>query len=302
MDSKVIFQDDKNNKSSHLVNALEQLAKQIDIKATGQYGHTVIIKTGNVTIENSELDCEFNIPFDDDTEANEAEITVYNLSDTTIKNIKYNAKITVTAGYGSDTGVIFSGFISSKETSYEGNDKVTKIKALDDMNLKEKDVESITFAAGTKASKILKTLCQKVGLPIAEFTIKRDYTYKDEENIEGGLMQNIERLAGICGVSAYILKSKLYVRPLSKGDNTRFTLNVDTGLISIKEFEEEETNGDYTDTVKGYNVEMLLQHQLQTASIIDIKTKSVNGTFRVRSGSHEYSGSKFTTKAEVIIT
>ncbi len=300
MASEVIFKERNNKKASHLVKAVGQLSEKININVKGQYGHTVIIKTGNVTIKNSELDCEFSIPFDDNTEANEAEITIYNLSSTTIKNIKQKAKITVTAGYGTDTGVIFSGYISAKKTYYEGCDKITEIKALDDMDLKEKDIESITFAAGTKASKILKTLCQKVGLPIAVFSIKRDHTYKDEETIDGGLMENIERLAGICGVSAYILKSKIYVRPLSTGDNTRFTLSVDTGLLSIEEFEEEETNEDYTDTVKGYNIEMLLQHQLQTASIITVKSKQVNGTFRVRSGSHEYDGTNFITKAEVI--
>ena len=300
MDSKVVIQNGRNDKASQMAIAVEQLAGKIDTEVKGQFGHTVIIKTGDVTIKNSELDCEFSIPFDDDTEANEAELIFYNLSDTTIKNMKSKAKITVTAGYGKDTGIIFSGFISYKKTYYDGCDKVTKICALDDMKLQEKDVESITYAAGTKASKILKALCQKVGLPIAEFTIKRDHTYKDEETIDGGLMDNIERLAGICGVSAYILKSKIYVRPLSKGDNTKFTLSADTGLIELEAFEEEETNGDYKDIIKGYNLTMLLQHQLQTASIITIKSKSVNGTFRVKSGSHEYDGSEFITKAKVV--
>ena len=300
MDSRVIKQQGTNDKASQMAIAIEQLAGSINTDVKGQFGHTVIVKTGNVTINNSEHDCEFNIPFDDDTEANEAELIFYNLSDTTIKNMKSKAKITVTAGYGKDTGIIFSGFISYKKTYYDGCDKVTKIYALDDMKLQEKDVESITYAAGTKASKILKSLCQKVGLPIAEFTIKRDHTYKDEETIDGGLMDNIERLAGICGVSAYILKSKIYVRPLSKGDNTKFTLSVDTGLIELEAFEEEETNGDYKDIIKGYNVTMLLQHQLQTASIITLKAKGVSGTYRVKSGSHEYNGLDFLTKAKVV--
>ncbi len=300
MDSRVIKQQGTNDKASKMAIAIEQLAGKIDTEVKGQFGHTVVVQTGNVTIKNSELDCEFNIPFDDDTEANEAELIFYNLSDTTIKNIKSKAKITVTAGYGKDTGVIFSGFISYKKTYYDGCDKVTKVNALDDMNLQEKDIESITYAAGTKASKILKDLCQKVGLPIADFTVNRDYTYKDEETVDGGLMSNIERLAGICGVSAYILKSKIYVRPLSKGDNTQFTLSVDTGLIELEGFEETETNGDYTDIISGYNVTMLLQHQLQTASIVTLKANNVSGTYRVKSGSHEYNGSDFLTKAKVV--
>lgn len=299
MNSRVVTYGD-NTKASHLVTAIEQVIGTIDTEIKGQYGHTVIIKTGDVTINNNELDCEFYIPFDDDTEANEAEITVYNLSQTTIKNIKRNAKITVTAGYGKDTGVIFSGFISSIKTYHDGCDKVTKVYALDDMNLKERDVTSVSYAAGTKASKILRDLVKKVGLPVAVFEVKRDYTYTNEETIDGGLMSNIERLAGICGVSAYILKSKIYVRPLNKGDNTNFELSVDTGLIDYEEFEEKETNGDYKDTIKGYKVTMLLQHQVQTASIFKIKAKDVSGTYRVMSGSHEYNGDEFVTKAKVV--
>lgn len=300
MDSRVIKRQSTNDKASKMAVAFKQLVGKIDTEIKGQFGHTVIVQTGNVTIKNSELDCEFDIPFDDDTEANEAELVFYNLSDTTIKNIKSKAKITVTAGYGKDTGIIFSGYISAKKTYYDGCDKVTKVYALDDMNLKEKDVESITYAKGTKASKILKDLCKKVGLPIAEFSIKRDHTYKDEETVDGGLMSNIERLAGICGVSAYILKSKIYVRPLSKGDNTKFELSVNTGLIELEEFEESETNGDYKDVIKGYNVTMLLQHQLQTASIITLKANGVSGTYRVKSGSHKYDGTDFLTKAKVV--
>lgn len=298
--SKLIFKETQNKKVSHLITAMKQTADKLNSEIQGQYGRSIKIQTGDVTILNSDLDVEFNIPFDDDTEANEAEFLIYNLSDNTIKNIKSNAKIVVTAGYGKDTGVIFSGFISYKKTYYNNCDKITKVYALDDMNLKEKDIESVTFAKGTKASKILKYLCQRVGLPIAEFTINRDYTYKDEETVDGGLMSNISRLAGICGVSAYILKSKIYVRPLSKGDNTRFEVSVDTGLLDIEGFEETVQNGDYTDKTSGYKLTLLLQHQLQTASIVTVKARGVSGTYRVKSGSHECTNDEFITKAKVV--
>lgn len=290
----------KRKVDSQLVTAFKQLNEKINTEVKGQYSHTVIIKTGNVTIKNSELDCEFEIPFDDDTEANESEIRVYNLTDSTIKNIKSNAKITVQAGYGNDTGIICSGYISKRKTVYEGVDKVTTISVIDSKSLKERDIDSITFAKNTKASQILRKLCTKVGLPIAVFKTARDHTYTKEETVSGGLMDNIQRYAKICGVSAYIHKSKIYVRKLSDGDNTAFTLSSDTGLISVEEFEETETNENYTDTIKGYRVKMLLQHRLQTASIITINSNAVKGKFRVRSGSHYYDGSEFITEAEVI--
>ena len=285
---------------SRLVTAFTKLNEKINTEVKGQFGHTVIIKTGNVTIKNSELDCFFDIPFDDNTEANEAEIGVYNLTDSTIKNIKTDAKITVEAGYGKDTGVIFSGYISTRKTTHEDCDKITTIKAIDCEKLSERDIDSITFAANSKASYILRSLCGKIGLPIAEFKVAIDHTYKDEETVSGGLMDNIERYAKICGVSAYILKGKIYVRKLSDGDNTSFKLNSDTGLISCEEFEETETNENYKDTIKGYRLKMLLQHRLQTASIISLDSVNAKGTFRVRSGVHRYDGNEFITEAEVV--
>ena len=90
------------------------------------------------------------IPFDDDTEADEAEILVYNLADETLQGIQKGNLVTVTAGYGEDTGVIFSGFISKKHTSFSGMDKVTQIFALDSEERKERDIEEgIAYQANT---------------------------------------------------------------------------------------------------------------------------------------------------------
>lgn len=287
-------------KYSHLATAFKKLDEKIDTEVKGQFGHTVIIKSGGVTIKNSELDCEFEIPFDDDTEANEAEIRIYNLTSNTINNIKTKAKITVEAGYGNDTGVVFSGYVTTRKTNYEDCDKVTTITALDSEDLKERNIANLSFSKNTKASYILKTLCNKLGLPIAVFKVARDHTYKDEEAVNGGLMENIRKYAKVCGVSAYIHKSKVYVRKLTEGDNTAFKLSYDTGLLSISEFEESEENATYKDKIKGYKVEMLLQHRLQTASIITINTDDVKGTYRVRSGVHRYDGEEFITEAEVV--
>lgn len=291
----------QSSKASQMAIAIKELSEQIvNEKVDGQFGHKVRISTGYVTLDNSELDFEFVVPFDDDLMANEAEIIVYNLSDTTINQIQTKKSITIEAGYGDDTGVIFSGFISSKRTRYDGLDKITTIYAIDSSSLEERQLANVTFSAGTKASYILKSLVEQVGLPVAVFKTSRDYTYTDEVKIDGGLMDNIKRLAKICGVSAYICKSKIYVRPLKDGDNARFVLSSDTGLLSVSEFEEEEENEEYKDVIKGFEVEMLLQHRLQTASIIDLVSKNYKGTFRVREGEHSYNGSDFLTKAKII--
>ena len=298
-ESEVLIRSSKNE---HVYNMVEAM-KGFDFKSekpSGQFGRVVKITTGNLTIDNT-LDLEFTVPFDDDTEANEAEIRVYNLTKKTIGCFEANKELTITAGYGKDTGVIFSGVIASVKTKWSGQDKVTTIKVIDSVSLKEKDIESISFKAGVKASYILKTLVGKLNLPIAVFKVKRDHSYKEAVTVSGGLMSAIKQYAEVCGVSAYINKRKVYVRPLSDGDNLNFTVTVDTGLIdSPEEFEEEIQSEEYTDTVKGIKFKMLLEHRITTASIIKLKSKNYSGTYRVREGEHVCNETDFYTEVTAI--
>lgn len=293
-------------RDSRVVEAMRRLEGDI-ILDTGQadtaglYGHTVLIQTGGVSISNEGLDCEFNVPFDDDTEADEAEMVIYNLSDITIQNIKKDSPVTITAGYGNDTGIIFSGIISKVRSYYSGEDCVTEIRAIDRAELKERKLKDDTsYAGGTPASQILKDLVGQTGLPVAVFAPKRDYVYKDKASVNGGLMDNIRKYAQVCGVSAYICKGQVYVRSVLDGDGLDFALSADTGLLELSEFEEELTAEDFVDTVHGYEVTMLLQHRVTTASLLKINSRNVSGTYRVREGSHTYDGTDFLTKVKAI--
>ena len=130
--------------------------------------------------------------------------------------------------------------------------------------------------------------------------IQRDFVYKDGLTINDGLMETIKKQAQVCGVSAYVNKGQVYVQPLSKGEDVNFSLTVDTGLISLSEFEEEITTEKFTDAVKGYEITMLLQHRISTGSILNIQSKNVSGRYRVREGQHTYDGSDFLTKVKAI--
>lgn len=267
----------------------------------GLFGRKAIIESWAVTIDSDELDFEFEVPFDNDLEANEAEITVYNLSNTTIKNLIYNKPISIRAGYKNDMGVIFSGYISKVTTKRDGVDKKTTIKAIDSPDLKEKDIANVTYAKGTKASYILKDLINKTHLPIAAFQPKRDWTYENEVTINGGLMDSIRKYSEVCGISTWINKGKVYAQHISKGTNLYFNVKVETGMIgSPEEFEEEITAEDYKDTIKGYNVKMLLQHRITTGSVVKINSDYVNGEYHVRAGKHVFNESEATTEIEVI--
>ena len=301
MASDVVIKNSKYSGSySRMAIAIKDVAGKIDTTPSGLYDQKVTLRTGDVTIKNDDLDMEFEIPFDDDTEANEAEIVIYNLTDKTINSIKKDAAISITAGYGKDTGVIFSGYISKKKTIWEDCDKVTFIYAIDNNGKKETELSNMSFGASTKASTILRKLVERVGLPLAVFETKREHTFKDKVTVDGGLMDNIKKYAQICGVVAYVNKSQIYVCPLTHGEHDTFNLTPDTGLLSANEFEEETKAEDYTDTIKGLEIEMLLQHKVKTGSIINISSKNIKGDYRVREGKHTYDGDTFKTTVKAI--
>ena len=301
MTSKVVIKDKKySGNYSRMVLALKQVSGKIDTEPDGLYDQRFTLYAGDVVIKNKEIDMEFTIPFDDDTEANEAEITIYNLTSATINAMSPDVPISLTAGYGKDVGVIFSGYISRKRTFWENGSRKTMINAIDHNGKRDRTLSALSFGEGTNASVILKRLLEEVGLPIAVFDVRRDHTYKDKVSVDGGLMENIKKYAGICGIVAYVCKSKIYACPLSYGKHDTFLLSSDTGLLSVSEFEEQVTAEDCTDTVTGVNLEMLLQHRVQTGSIIRIDTKQIKGDFRVKNGSHTYDGSNFKTTVKAI--
>ncbi|MBR6613167.1 MAG: hypothetical protein IKK84_00180 [Clostridia bacterium] len=294
----------KDSRISNMVVAMQGWNEKLDVSMEtpkDNFGIKIKVVCGDLTVTNDKLDVEFDVPFDDDLEKNEAEIVIYNMAKNNVARIKKNQVISINCGYGNDTGVIFTGRVSKVLTKWEGQDKKTTIYALDSESLDEVNVKSLAFAAGSKASYILKSLAGKLSIPLAVCKTRRDHTYKDKVTVDGNILPEIKKYAEVCGVSAYINKGKLYIRHISDGDNINFTVQESSGLIgSPEEFEEEITAEDYKDTVTGYNVKMLLQHRITTASIITLKSRDVSGKFRVIEGSHSYNGTDFITSIKVI--
>lgn len=296
--SRAVTQNGENKARSALVKAFETWTTPYDIKPDGVFGFVATLQSGQVTISSETLDFEGYIPFDDDMEANEADFTVYNLSDNTIKQLKKGAALSCTAGYKGDTGVLFSGYITKVTTAFEGADKVTTIYAMDD--IKKRTVESLSFSKGTKASYILRTLIDKTGIPVAAFKVRRDHTYKDSQTVDGDLMENISKYAEVCGISVYVSKGKIYARYIKEGDNLNFNVSTETGMIgSPSAYTEEIMAEDFTETVDGYEVEMLLQHRMCAGAIVSLKSKSASGTYRVCSGVHEFSPDEAKTQIKM---
>lgn len=257
------------------------------------YGRVTELIVGGQTLKTPDLEIRFDVPFDDDPDPNEARIEIYNLTDNTINNIAHFSRVVLNAGYKGDVGTILSGYISFYETRWEGPDKITTFTVLDSEPLDSRTIPSVSYAKNTKASTIIKDLLKRGNLSTAALSLVKDIVYTEGVTVEGSVVDAIKNVAADCQTSFYILKGKLYIRPLSQGDKTNFVLSPKTGLIGSPTFFQDDSSA-------GYQAQCLLNHRLTTGSLITLESRVVEASLRVRRGRHSSSGSDFTTEIEAV--
>ena len=288
------------------------------------YGHIIKVSfkgTYSTTISSEDLEIRFEVPFNDDSKPDESVVEIFNLSLSSINKLKKGSTCTLQAGYKGDVGTLISGTVRSVLTRREGTERITRIlfyEGEDRSNVKVKNKEyapdkvtkdkngkvtkvtkdkkgktQITFKKGTTAKTIINRLCGLLSIKPAEITLPKNKVYKKGLVVTGKVLEKLEEVVKDCGAALYYRRGKMVIRSISKGNDENFTLQETTGLLEQPEpFDNED--------VKGYSVKCLLQHRITVASIINIKSREVNGKYRVKSGKHYYDGSNFMTESECI--
>lgn len=260
--------------------------------------YVVVNVEGGVRFNNTDLDIEFDVPFDDDLEPNLSEIIIYNLSKSTRNQLKKGKKVSIVAGYVGDKGVILSGNIQRVLTAKEGADIATTIKVLDSVPYNANKTLQKSYKKNIKSDAVIRDLAKSIGLKIAVLKLPNNKKMTKGYSIDGEVIKAINDIANDCGASAYISRGQIYIRPIKEGDNHHFILKPETGLIGSPEYFEEEKNGK---TIKGYKIKSLLQYRMNTASIIKVESQFVKATLRVRKGSHYLKGDDYYTEVEAIL-
>lgn len=256
------------------------------------------------------LEIEFDINFSDKEEPDVSEITIYNLSDETISDIKRDGYIYVNAGYKEleNKANILTGEIEDIETSWSGLDKITKIKVSDGAK-KWRTVEvNKTYQNGSSASFIMRDLCNLLGYEIVAIEPVEDIAYPLGKTVKGLASDALSQLVKDTKSKMFINKDRIVIRDENVGYDSGFILNVESGLIGSPTLNKDES-GDKTDkkesdkdkkknkeTKQSWKVVSLLNPRLETDSVIKVESKSLNGTFRVKSGKHT---KDFNTEMEV---
>jgi hypothetical protein len=268
------------------------------------YGRKIELMVGQKQFVNElgkdGLTINFDVPFDDDKEPNVATIQIFNLSDQTIHGIKKGAPVILNAGYQNDAGSIFLGFVEKPTTQWQGVDKVTEIKAVDGSESWLRTTIKRTYKAGISGKAIISDLLGMTGLEIGSFNLPTDRLYRGGKTINTTLSKAIAEVAKDCGAKTHVTRGKIFIRPKNEGQTIGFVIDREHGLIaSPTPIEKEAGEGKNKKTVSGWKVVSLLNHRISTDAIVEIKSKTANGTFRVEKGRHYGDGRAFYTEMEV---
>lgn len=262
------------------------------------WSRQIDLMAGSKGFDGDNFRIEFNVPFSTSEDPDVSEINIYNLSKDSLAAIESKAYVILNVGYKGDIGNILSGKIEELSSKWDRVDKITTIKVSDGgFEWRGTRIQK-TYAPGSTAKYLMQDLSGLLGLEVVEISPKNDITYQLGRTISGDVEKALKGLVKDTNSKMFIDKGKLYIRDKDKGTQTGFLLNSDSGLIgSPEKIEEEDKQG--IKVIK-YKVKSLLNHRISTDSIIQVQSRSVNGNYRVESGSHSCNDTQFITDMIVV--
>lgn len=253
------------------------------------------LQIGAKVYDLSKLYFTFDIPFVDSEELNTATITAHNLSKATRSEIKKGMAVIVNAGYEGDIGCIFVGKVSRAASKKEGTEWITTITAATALEEWLTSEVNKTYAAGSKASAVLKDLLNIFGVEIGTFELVEDKEYPRGKVCKGKVKDIVREIVTLDCKSRFLIRNNtVIINDPTNGLNMGYVLSADTGLLkATDEMEDTEpvTNQTTIDTgeeaeEQTYTRRSLLNYHMAAADVVTIKEHILNGSFLIKAGRH----------------
>jgi len=279
--------------------------------ANEQFGFKITLSIdtdgGTLYFNYPAFEIHFDSEFTTDAEPSQTTIDIYNLKDSSRNMIKKGQTIRLFAGFGNDTGLVTSTVIKYLHPPVrDGGDAMFEIicfagkdyskdkREFTNDKKEHKNEIQVTFNKGVNARYVIQTLASRAGIPVQIVSLKNNKTYNDAYSASGRPIDAIQEVAEDAGSKLFYRRGKLMVRDIhhDEGFDEQFKLNSSTGLLDSPQREED-------DDWQGYSLRSIFNHRMAAASIIGVGSKYVNGTFRVKSGSHTFDGTDAESNIEV---
>ena len=189
----------------------------------------------------TEHQISFTIRKDNNKDPNQAEITIYNLSDDTVnyinKGIRNNLAVALAVGYeGQELIMIFKGTVQWVSDTFNNTDRRTVLHCLDGgINISEART-SRSYPKGTKVSKVVKDLVKDLGTTEGNIHVDTEKTLSSATAMCGNTSHYLESICKGIDHNVSIQDGSVYVTPRSQMSSARCAyISAETGLIGSPE-------------------------------------------------------------------
>ncbi len=189
----------------------------------------------------------FRVDRNNATGLNQAEITLYNLSDDSISRLDKDVFVSIEAGYVGETQELFTGDIDYVNTTFDRVDRVTRIEATDGgVNFGQKRV-SKNFPPGTTIVTAINFVAQATGYGLGNLpsVLAAHQGRGGVSNFakgfvaQGRAVDELKKLTDLFGLTFSIQSGQIQVLDRTRETNElAVRLAADSGLIGVPEIGE----------------------------------------------------------------
>lgn len=214
---------------------------------------------------------------------NTAKVQVWNLSNESLKVLdNKDCILELKAGYDMENALILVGNVANVITTMTNADRMTEIEVVDGMaELRDTNI-SVSFNKSVNAKSIYAHIAKKMGLPII---FGKGLSFKNIPNgfsYVGKAKEALSKISKACGLSWTIQNKVIHITKKGAGIQSKgFVLSKETGLLGIPKRITLNTGADAKQTVRGWEIDYLLNGAIGINDIIKIESEKVNGFFMI---------------------
>ena len=239
------------------------------------FNQSATLQIEGLTIVYPNFSMNWNYKTEADNTPAVLEVTVFNLSDTSINGLKINQKCIFQFGYDDDIGVLCSGYLKGIETT-KGVDKETKLTILEASLSYSKDI-NVSYERLTKASYIIEDIAKKSELFVKKLDLVSDFRFETGYSAKGKSLDIIKKIVDKTNSKLTIKDNFIYIYNENTAKEGNIIIDYTSGLIK-----EPKKNQDITMKFD-YVVECLPIYQLKKGDIFSLQANGVKGNMRIKS-------------------
>lgn len=231
---------------------------------------------GGVGIQISKLRVEFKAKKTPTPESNQAEVKIFNLSNSSLNRIKEGSVLVLKAGYEiPGEQEIFRGDISLVNSSKERENLVTKIELNDGATTLQSSEVSLSYGRNTSAKHVLQQIIKNMNIPLKKDIAQlRDKNFINGFSFAGKSKEALTEVLNELGASWSIQGGQIRI-DYSDLQNTMLSYKITphTGLLESPEQIEMQEDGKKS---RVWKVKSLLLPSLEPGDAVVVESKEVD--------------------------